>query len=90
MSKSTALSWRYPYLPNCQNRELLKFGLQSLIIDTAPMSTKLTWPGVPEDAGSFTHVRYEDDLFTYSEFQDALEAEDPDEIYEDRQRGVVK
>lgn len=67
--------WR-DFLSDGGPRIILKFGLQSLIIDTAPMSSKLTWPGVPEDAGSFTYVRYEDDLFTYAEFQEALMAEE--------------
>lgn len=80
--------WR-GFLSDGGPRMILKFGLQSLIIDTAPMSTRLRWPGVPEDAGSFTHVRYEDDLFTYSEFQGALEAEDLDEVYEDHLAGAA-
>jgi hypothetical protein len=69
--------WR-DYLSDGSPRIILKLGAQNLIIDTEMMSETLSWPGVPDDAGPFTYVRYEEDLFTYAEYQAVLEAEEDD------------
>lgn len=66
------------YLSDGSPRIILKLGSQSLIIDTEMMSSEVSWPGVPDDAGSFEHTRYQEDLFTYTEYQQALKAESDD------------
>ena len=66
--------WR-DYLSDGSPRIIFKFGSQNLIVQTEMMSAEVCWPGVPDDTEFFKHVRYEDDLFTYAEYQAALETE---------------
>ncbi|MBC8492371.1 MAG: HNH endonuclease [Chloroflexi bacterium] len=69
--------WR-DYLSDGSPRIIFKFGSQNLIVQTEMMSAVVRWPGVPDDSVPFEHVRYEDDLFTYAEYQAALERENDD------------
>lgn len=69
--------WR-DYLSDRSPRIIFKFGSQNLIVQTEMMSAEVRWPGVPDDAESFRHIRYEDDLFTYTEYQAALDVETSD------------
>lgn len=62
--------WR-EFLSDSSPRVIMRFGPQSLIVDTRIMSVRATWPGVPDDARAVTFTRAEDDLFTSAEF-DAL------------------
>jgi hypothetical protein len=58
--------WR-EYLSGGRPRIRLDFGDQSLMIATKLLSMSLDWPGVPDDAKPFTHIEYEEDLFTSAE-----------------------
>jgi hypothetical protein len=62
--------WR-DFLSGGTPRIFFDFGGQQLVITTELLNTALAWPGVPDDAKSFTHTRYEEDLFTQIEL-DAL------------------
>lgn len=66
--------WR-DYLSDGSPRIIFKFGSQNLIVETEMMSAEVRWPGVPDDSVPFEHIRYEDDLFTYAEYQEVLEIE---------------
>lgn len=65
--------WR-DFLSSGKPRVVCDYGSQHLAISTEPLNTTLSWPGVPEDAKPFTHVRYDEDLFTLAEL-DSLDRE---------------
>lgn len=60
--------WR-DVLSSGKPRIVLDFGGQHLTISTELLNTTVSWPGVPDDAKAFTHVRYEEDLFTLAELE---------------------
>ncbi len=66
--------WR-DFLSNGTPRITCDYGGQHLVVGTEPLNASLAWPGVPDDAKPFTHVRYEEDLFTQAELN-AIEADD--------------
>lgn len=66
--------WR-DYLSDGGPRIICSFGTQSLVIETELLASEATWPGVPEDSKPFRHTRYEDDLWSYAEYQSALSSE---------------
>ena len=66
--------WR-DFLSNSSPRITCIFGLQSLIIETELMHTTVNWPGVPDDSRPFRHTRFEEDLFSYAEYQRILSSE---------------
>ncbi len=61
------------FLTNSSPRWQLNFGDQELVVDGTLMSTKLEWPGVPDDAQPFSNTETEDDLFTSAAFYRALD-----------------
>ncbi len=66
--------WR-DFLSNGTPRIVFDYGGgQHLTISTELLNTTLSWPGVPNDAKSFTHISYEEDLFTLAEL-DAIKEE---------------
>lgn len=66
--------WR-DFLSDGSPRIIFRLGSQNLIVETEMMSAEVSWPGVPEDSQPLAHVRYDDDLFTYAEYQAALDTE---------------
>ena len=66
--------WR-DFLSDGQPRFTLSYGKQSLAVATEPLNSSIVWPGVPDDATPFTMARYDEDLFTRSEYDLLLEAE---------------
>ena len=62
--------WR-DYLSGGQPRITMRFGEKTgIIIATTLMASKIQWPGIPEEfAKPFTNIDYEEDLFTFAEFQ---------------------
>ena len=70
--------WR-DYLSHGSPRMVFNFDDQALMVGTEIMRCSIEWPGVPDDARPFTHVAYEEDLFTsieLDEFEDADEQEE--------------
>ena len=77
--------WR-DYLSQGKPQIVLNFGNQSAIIDTSQLLTfDIEWPGIAEDTKPFKNQVYAHDLFSLSEYLQALEGEDSDyeEIDED-------
>jgi hypothetical protein len=70
--------WR-DYLSRGRPRIKFGFGDQSLMIDTEILRTSIEWPGVPDDARPFTHLAYEEDLFTTIELDELADFEEADE-----------
>lgn len=66
--------WR-DYLSDGSPRIMCQFGTQTLIIDTELLAGDVSWPGVPEDSKPFRHTRYEEDLWSFAEYQAALSSE---------------
>jgi hypothetical protein len=63
--------WR-DFLSGGSPRIIFNFGSQSLIVNTDILKADISWPGVPEDSKPLEDLRYEDDLFTYADYQTAL------------------
>lgn len=63
--------WR-DFLSGGSPRIIFNFGMQSLIVNTDILNANILWPGVPEDSKPLEDLRYEDDLFTYADYQAAL------------------
>jgi len=63
--------WR-EFLSDKGPRIIMKFGVQSLVVDAEMMSTTVSWPGVPDDAQPVSYTRAEDDLFTSAEYDDLV------------------
>ncbi len=70
--------WR-DFLSGGRPRMVFAFGGQNLAVSTELLSATVVWPGVPDDARPFTHVRYEEDLFSQAELNSIEEAEGLDD-----------
>lgn len=66
--------WR-DYLSIAQPRIICTFGTQSLVIETELLASEVTWPGVPDDSKPFRLTRYQEDLWSYAEYQATLSPE---------------
>jgi len=64
--------WR-DYLSNGSPRIVLNFGDQSAVIGTEFLALDVSWPGVPGDDMEFKNVTYQDDLFSKSELDAAVD-----------------
>ena len=67
--------WR-DFLSDGSPRITFNFGGQHMVISTEPLNAPLSWPGVPDDAKPFTHVRFNEDLFTLAELDSIEEVTD--------------
>jgi hypothetical protein len=67
--------WR-DFLSGGNPKIVLNFGDQSAVIDTEMLAFCVDWPGIPGDSKPFTNTTYDMDLFSRSEFDDALAGED--------------
>jgi len=67
--------WR-DYLSGGNSKIVLNFGDQSAVIDTEMLTFDVEWPGIPGDTKPFTNTTYDIDLFSRSEYDDALAGED--------------
>ena len=63
--------WR-DFLSGGNPKIVLNFGDQSAVIDTEMLTFDVDWPGIPGDTKPFTNTTYEMDLFSRSEYDDAL------------------
>jgi hypothetical protein len=77
--------WR-DFLSSGKPKIVLNFGDQSAVIDTEMLTFDVEWPGIPGDSKPFTNTTYEMDLFSRSEFDDALAGDDLD--WEDDDDGL--
>lgn len=59
-------------------RITLDFGGQSVIVENAPVTLDVKWPGVPDDVREIRYVRQDEDLFSLAEL-DALAEDEADE-----------
>jgi len=66
--------WR-DYLSEGAPRIVCSFGTQNLVIETELLAGNVIWPGVPDDSKPFRHTRYEEDLWSFAEYQAALSSE---------------
>lgn len=69
--------WR-DYLSGGSSKIVLNFGDQSAVIDTEMLAFGVNWPGIPGDTKPFANTTYDLDLFSRSEYDDALAGEDLD------------
>lgn len=63
--------WR-DYLSGGNPKVVMNFGDQSAVIDTELLAFDVEWPGIPGDTKPFTNTTYATDLFSASDFADAL------------------
>jgi hypothetical protein len=66
--------WRY-YLSNGSPRIICSFGCQHLVIGTTLIQTTVVWPGIPEDSRPFRNQRFQEELFSYKDYQMVLASE---------------
>lgn len=71
----TELNFWRDYLSGGRPRLHFDFGEQSLMVSTTLLSASVDWPGVPDDARPFTHIAYEEDLFTRIELSELEDEE---------------
>jgi hypothetical protein len=64
---------------------VLNFGDQSAVIGTELLAFSVDWPGIPGDNKHFTNTTYDLDLFSLSEYDDALAGEDLDAEEDDEE-----
>jgi hypothetical protein len=64
--------WR-DYLSTGTPRIMLNFGDQTAVIGTEFLTFDIEWPGVPADDESFRNVADSEDLFTWAEFERAVD-----------------
>ncbi len=69
--------WR-DYLSGGNQKIVLNFGDQSAVIDTEMLTFSVDWPGIPSDTRPFINTTYDMDLFSSSEYDDALAGDDLD------------
>ena len=69
--------WR-DFLAEGKPRIILNFDDQSGVIDSELLAFSITWPGIPGDVRPFESDVREEDLFTLSEFNEAVGGEDVD------------
>jgi hypothetical protein len=69
--------WR-DFLSGGNQKIVLNFGDQAAVIDTELLAFGVDWPGIPGDSKPFTNTTYDMDLFSRSEYDDALAGEDLD------------
>ncbi len=67
--------WR-DFLSGGSPKIVLNFGDQSAVIDTELLTFGVDWPGIPGDSKPFSNITYDLDLFSRSEYEDALAGED--------------
>ena len=67
--------WRH-YLSHGQPRTIMRFGRQSLIVDTNLLATQATWPEILEDTDKHMGMMYHDDLVSLADYNEAIEFED--------------
>jgi len=63
--------WR-DYLSGGNPKIVMNFGDQSAVIDTKLLTFDVEWPGIPGDTKPFNNTTYEMDLFSASDYADAL------------------
>ena len=51
---------------------MLNFGDQVAIVDTTFLTFEVDWPGIPGDDKPFKNQTYDDDLFSNSDFENAI------------------
>jgi hypothetical protein len=66
--------WR-DYLSGGSSKFVLNFGDQSAVLDTEMLAFGVDWPGIPGDTKPFANTTYDLDLFSRSEYDDALAGE---------------
>lgn len=67
--------WR-DFLSGGRPQIVLNFGDQSAVIGTELLAFGVDWPGIPGDNKPFTNTTYDRDLFSRSEYDDALAGDD--------------
>ena len=71
--------WRH-YLSRGQPRVIMRFGKQSLVVQTDLLSADAVWPEIPEDTDKHLTMMYEDDLLSLADYHEAIEFEDDDAL----------
>lgn len=72
---SEVVFWR-DYLSQSQPRIILNFGSQTAVINVEMLKFNIEWPGIPGDFKAFKNETYRDDLFSFSEYTEALSGEE--------------
>ena len=67
--------WR-AFLSRGQPRIILRYGSQSLVIDTNILTGEVSWPEIPGDEKRRMKILYEDDLVSMAAYDEAIEFED--------------
>ena len=67
--------WR-AFLSRGNPRIILKYGTESLVIDTNILASDITWPEIPGDDKKRMKILYEDDLVSLADYNEAIEFED--------------
>ena len=71
--------WR-TFLSRSSPRIILRFGRQSVVIDSHILATEATWPMIPGDTKRRMKVLYDDDLLSLADYDEAIEFEDDDAL----------
>jgi hypothetical protein len=69
--------WR-EYLSGGLPRFYLDFGEQSAVVEARLLTVYVRWPGIPGDEKPFENQRYEEDLFTLADLEEATAGEEVD------------
>ena len=71
--------WRH-YLSRGRPRSIMRFGKQSLILSTDLLTTETRWPKIPEDTHRYMKIKYDDDLLSIADHNEAIEFDDEDAL----------
>ncbi len=71
--------WRH-YLSQGQPRIIMKFGRQSIVLRSDFLSTDIKMPAIPDDTARHLTMKYEDDLFSLTDYLEAVAFEDENEL----------
>lgn len=72
--------WRH-YLSRGSSRIILRFGRQSLVVDTGLLATEVDYPQIPDDVDKHMKVMYDDDLLSLADYNEAIEFEDDGALF---------
>ena len=66
----------------------MRFGRQSLVVDTDLVATDVEYPQIPDDTHKHLKVMYDDDLLSLADYNEAVEFEDDDALSVDDGKGA--
>lgn len=74
---SEIVFWR-DYLSQSKPRVILNFGSQSAVIAVELLKFDIEWAGIPNDYKAFKNEAYQDDLFSFAQYAQAVSGQEVD------------